>query len=635
MNAPVDRSPSAHRLLFPLLLAGLPVLGCLLALGSGCSDGTTTIVGPGYDPFLKPDPHLSLELPVCGDAQLRAAWVDPSGEAWLAGSGGLVLHHRDSIWEREVTCTDATLTALVRGQSGLLAVGAQGTILRREGERWRHEESPTRAALLAAAAAEDGEVWVAGRDGTLLRRGPDGWHAVETPITADLSCLALHADTLLVGGGAGGLWWRAGSVWSVPSEMPPELSAELVQNVAYSEDAGWFLITPEALYRIVPGATWSREAGIWGTALCVVDSLLYAGDLCRVDLSSAGLPITYVPHLFSVAGVHGAGAGLLLAFGRGGEVSWYDPERDSFVLDEASALIYGQVIRCLDGSLLLRDHDRFLVEDGGRWRQDTPLPPDAHGSNIGSFDGYSARDYYCIRYTFVPEPKYGTICFLQHVVNGLWESILEVPASIQQIALTPDGVLLFTMNHAVYRVEEGTWSLEDSLPVASSTWNLYRTLAGDMYAVEDFASAEGAIYRRRDTVWEPVLTLSAQNLRTTEAVVGRYPDALYLLGHYRFLGLHRTQTDSLLVEVDYRDLVGLNERANTWAEGPAGIYIATAYPGHVLLLSGEPGSHRLEIVAGPLLDEVIFMAVGPDGSLVLVSDYTGRLYRLPAESLVP
>jgi hypothetical protein len=29
------------------------------------------------------------------------------------------------------------------------------------------------------------------------------------------------------------------------------------------------------------------------------------------------------------------------------------------------------------------------------------------------------------------------------------------------------------------------------------------------------------------------------------------------------------------------------------------------------------------------------MAVGPDGSLVLASYYTDRLYRLPAESLAP
>jgi hypothetical protein len=101
------------------------------------------------------------------------------------------------------------------------------------------------------------------------------------------------------------------------------------------------------------------------------------------------------------------------------------------------------------------------------------------------------------------------------------------------------------------------------------------------------------------------------------------------------MGLHLTATDSLYVEETYKNLVGLEESARVWAEGPEGIYIATEYPGHVMLLSGGPGSQRLEIVAGPLLDVVTSMAVGPDGSLVLVSESTGRLYRLPAESLVP
>ena len=115
MSAPMDRRPTARRLLPPFMLACLLFMIGMLPFGAGCSDGTTTIVGPGYDPFPRRDPHLVMELPVCGEAQLQAAWVERTGEAWLAGSGGLLLHHRDGIWERETSGTDATLTALVRG----------------------------------------------------------------------------------------------------------------------------------------------------------------------------------------------------------------------------------------------------------------------------------------------------------------------------------------------------------------------------------------------------------------------------------------------------------------------------------------------------------------------------------------
>ncbi len=631
MSVPVDRGSAARRFLPPFMLACLLVMIGLLPLGTGCSDGTTTIVGPGYDPFPRRDPHLVIELPVHGEAQLYAAWVEPSGEAWLSGSGGLVIHHRDGRWEQEATGTDATLTALVSSADGLLALGAQGTILRRQGEQWRREESPTRAALLAATTNADGEVWGAGRAGSLLRRDPDGWHTVETPTSTDLVCLAVHGDTLLAGGGLGGLWWRTDGVWSVPGEVP----AENIQNVAFSQEAGWFLITDRALYRLVSESTWDRILSGGSNVLCAVDSLLYSGSLLRFDLSVAGLPWQYMSPPFHVAGLHAAGPNALLIFGGKGEICWYDAEKDSFAMDAASQLRDGQVVRCLDGSLLLRDSRDFLTKEGDRWQHGISLPPDDFGSDIRGLDAETVRDYHCLRRGSSFDPEYHTFSLLDHAVNGHWQATVQVAGDVRGITLTRDGVLLLTMDKRVYRVEGSTWVLENGLPAAYDEWHLFRTYSGDIYAARSHEQDDRPAYRRADGIWTPVLTLGEPFHYWTYAVAGHYPEALYIFSLRGFLGLHRTQTDSVLVEESYRNLVGLEENAVAWAEGAAGVYIATAYPGYVLLLSGVPGSHRLEIVAGPLLDDVTSMAVGPDGSLVLVSQITGRLYRLPAEALVP
>ena len=449
--------------------------------------------------------------------------------------------------------------------------------------------------------------------------------------TTDLVCLAVHGDTLLVGGGMGELWWRVGDAWSASREVP----AELIQNVAFSREAGWFLLTDQALYRLVNGSAWRRVSWFGGEMLCAVDSLLYCGNLYRFDLSVAGFPMkSMYPH-FPVAGLHAAGPNMLLTFGHEGQIAWFDAGLDSFAMDAASCLQGGQVMRCLDGSLLLLSGRNFLLEDGDRWRYDTPRPPDALGPSIEAFDGLSSRDYCYLRRGHSYDPEYHWFSLLDHVVDGTWEATLQFPGYTQTITLTRDGVPLFPLDQDVYRVEGGSWSQENSLPAAYDAWDLYRTSDGDVYAVQYYAVAEGPVYRRADGIWTPVLTLRAPLHGWTMAVAGRYPEALYLFTSSRLMGLHLTDTDSLYVEEFYEDLVGMDVRAIAWAEGPAGVYIATAYPGYVLLLSGVPGNHRLEIVAGPLLEAVASMAVGPDGSLVLVAPSTGRLYRLPAESLVP
>jgi ligand-binding sensor domain-containing protein len=147
---------------------GLLAACCGLAgwLASCGGESIVEIVGPGLQPGLDLDERFVRELPITGDSQIFAVRIEPSGEAWVAGSKGLILHYDGSTWRREEAGTDATVAAMTRAADGtLLAVGAGGTALRDREGHWMVESTPTASALRAVAAADD-LVWAVGNSGT-------------------------------------------------------------------------------------------------------------------------------------------------------------------------------------------------------------------------------------------------------------------------------------------------------------------------------------------------------------------------------------------------------------------------------------------------------------------------------------
>jgi hypothetical protein len=100
--------------LSPRRLALLAACCGLAGWLASCDEDIVEIVGPGFQPGLDLDERFVSELPITGDSQIFAVWIEPSGEAWVAGSEGLILHYEGRTWRREATGTEATLAGLTR-----------------------------------------------------------------------------------------------------------------------------------------------------------------------------------------------------------------------------------------------------------------------------------------------------------------------------------------------------------------------------------------------------------------------------------------------------------------------------------------------------------------------------------------
>lgn len=68
----------------------------------------------------------------------------------------------------------------------LYAVGWQGEIWQRKGNRWRQIDSPVNANLTALCCAEDGLVYAVGQNGVMLKGCDDRWTEIDTGLSDNL-----------------------------------------------------------------------------------------------------------------------------------------------------------------------------------------------------------------------------------------------------------------------------------------------------------------------------------------------------------------------------------------------------------------------------------------------------------------
>lgn len=122
------------------------------------------------------------------------------GKVCAVGDGGVAtcaLDPTKPVWKLEKTGTTADLLALAQSD-GFLAVGRNGTIVRRDSDGWRREESGTKEDLFGAAGG-----YAVGAHGTILEDGDKGWHKVASPTTADLYAVSSHLHEVVIVGAGG------------------------------------------------------------------------------------------------------------------------------------------------------------------------------------------------------------------------------------------------------------------------------------------------------------------------------------------------------------------------------------------------------------------------------------------------
>jgi hypothetical protein len=90
-------------------------------------------------------------------------WVDPSGEAWATGYGGVVMHRADSSspWTEEaIAPVNEVLSGIWSAEgAGQLTVGAYGTLAVREGETWTTLLPADPCGFIRSHEMADGQGW--------------------------------------------------------------------------------------------------------------------------------------------------------------------------------------------------------------------------------------------------------------------------------------------------------------------------------------------------------------------------------------------------------------------------------------------------------------------------------------------
>ncbi|HEY5928593.1 MAG TPA: hypothetical protein VIV11_43205 [Kofleriaceae bacterium] len=143
----------------------------------------------------------------------------------LSVGRAVVLH--DTAWRALSYGSRQPVYAAATVDGVLWAVGAAGTVLRRDSSYWKPVDSGATVTLNDVSGAADGSGWIVGSGGTFLRWNGSAWQATPSGISADLRGVWAHnaRDAWAVGMGGTLVHWDGVSWKAVASPTTVDLNA--------------------------------------------------------------------------------------------------------------------------------------------------------------------------------------------------------------------------------------------------------------------------------------------------------------------------------------------------------------------------------------------------------------------------
>lgn len=142
------------------------------------------------------------------------------------------------------------------------AVGAAGTILKWDGNKWANIDSPVTTPLRAIDASAKGSlICAAGDFGTVIINSDKGWKTVSVDSNANLkACAVVSPVTIIVGGDSGELKRSTdgGKTWSRVS-----IGSETINSISFLNSSDGIMVCGSgvAYYTTDGGATWTAARG--------------------------------------------------------------------------------------------------------------------------------------------------------------------------------------------------------------------------------------------------------------------------------------------------------------------------------------------------------------------------------------
>jgi hypothetical protein len=213
------------------------LFGIVLAVGCGSDDGAQLDASSTDDGQIDVDaPHDDSVVLLDGGSSCPAStWcleTHPAGTTKLHG-------------------------VFARTNDDVFAVGASGTILRRQGGTWSAMSSPTTADLRAVWAASATAAWAVGSAGTVLRWDGSTWAAAGPTTSVTLNAVwGTSANDVWVVGGASAFRWN-GSTWT-----PYGLSGTAMLDVHGTSASDAWVASEGGYIKRWNGTAWSTSTGV-------------------------------------------------------------------------------------------------------------------------------------------------------------------------------------------------------------------------------------------------------------------------------------------------------------------------------------------------------------------------------------
>ena len=407
------------------------------------------------------------ENPLPQGNQLRGATTLASGDSWVVGWGGTVLHWDGSSWTGSAAITPNRLNAVwASANNDVWAVGGGGTIMHWNGTAWTSSPSTTTQELLGIWGTSPTNLWAVGRSGTVLGWNGTAWSAATVSATTDLRGVwGAAANDVWVVGDQVILHWN-GTAWSATTVATDQSAVW-----GTSSTNVWTVGTTNGSLRRWSGAAWNASSSsvvgsaIYGTStndIWIVNTQLETFHFNGTAWSSSSIA-TGGWHI-GMYGITGAANGELLAVGD-------------------------------DGVMYRRT--------GGAWHLATQgileLLPER--IQFGNLAAASATDVLAsgMQYSSSTMPQHGYV--MKRTAGGVWEpSFNQTPPDIitSISASSPTNAWAVGSSHRILQFDGTSWAVSNSL--ANQTMAAVATLGNN----DVWAAGGDRTHRWNGSVWSDI-----------------------------------------------------------------------------------------------------------------------------------